>query len=130
MVTADAIARVSIDAGDQRRLSADPFPFCCSSLKVNPEADIEIVSKVSGLSLSGDEDHLDINNNNCTVVSDNDYECSSKSSTLDDQDSLVDAQIDQSLPVSHGECSKAIQHWLEQRLKHGFTIEEREAYIR
>jgi hypothetical protein len=131
MVTADAIARASIDAGDQRRPSSDPFPFSCSILKTNAEEENanQIDSGLIKLTLSGDETHVDLNNNNCTVSDCNDYEYSTKSSVSDDEES-VDAEIDQNAAELSLECSHQIQQWLEKRLKHGFTIEEREAYVR
>ena len=126
MVSADAVARASIDAGDQRRLSADPFPYCCSSTLLPSGVEEEPIND-STVSLNENKLHIDLNNNNLNIPEEcEEHEWLSPPSTPEDvQDDTQSAEVAQS-----ADCAQEILHWLEKRLKLGFTMEERGAYVR
>jgi hypothetical protein len=120
MVSKDAVARASIDDGDQRRISANIFAagdMQCQSCG-------ELKNAVQS-SLSFGDFLQDLNNNNLS------------------RDELEDEKNVENIERSYEEAQKGeeeqgrkkkkcqrVRQWLENRLKNGFTSDETEPYIR
>jgi hypothetical protein len=121
MVSKDAVARASIDDGDQRRLSANifaPGDIKCQSCG-------ELKNAVQS-SLSFGDFLQDLNNNN---LSRDELEDQNKVENI--QRSYEEDQIEEE--EKEGRKKKqcqSVRQWLENRLKNRFTSEETEPYIR
>jgi hypothetical protein len=134
MVLADAVARASIDAGDQRRLSADLFGCCYS---VTPTGEPE--PKSCELGTFKDQGRvLDINNNYKISAAEEDSEDSLQASPSSEEGRSLyeDDQKERREELGRKEeerkaaCVQNILSWLENRMKNGFTNPETQDYVR
>lgn len=151
---ADAVARASIDAGDQRQLSdSDLFPYCCPATPAAAAATIiipepppydDLQTSLPALDLddaaADDTDDakdgsvtVDINNNNTCERSETEEEREEQSLRLsvESEDTTADQSEAELLEAKRrSRQGRDILLWLEQRLKFGFTGAETAAFVR
>ncbi len=120
MVSKDAVARASIDDGDQRRLSANIFAAGDIQCQSCGELNAAVQS-----SLSFGDFLQDLNNNN---LSRDEFEDEKKVENI--ERSYEEAQKGEEKEGRKKIKFQTVRQWLENRLKNGFTSEETEPYIR
>jgi hypothetical protein len=121
MVSKDAVARASIDDGDQRRLSANIFnagDMQCQSCG-------ELKNAVQS-SLSFGDFLQDLNNN---TLSRAELEDEKKVDNIEGIYAEDQTEEEKELDRKKKQC-QSVRQWLENRLKNGFTSDETEPYIR
>jgi hypothetical protein len=120
MVSKDAVARASIDDGDQRRLSANIF----AASAIECQSCGELKSAVQS-SLSFGDFLQDLNNNN--LIRD-ELEDEKKVENIEGR--YAEDQTEEELEGRKKKQCQTVRQWLENRLKNGFTSDETEPYIR
>jgi hypothetical protein len=118
MVSKDAVARASIDDGDQRRLSANIF----TAGDIECQSCGELKNAVQS-SLSFGDFLQDLNNNNLSKAELEDGRVENI------EGSYKEELIEERQASKKKHCQK-VRQWLENRLKNGFTSDETEPYIR
>jgi hypothetical protein len=121
MVSKDAVARASIDDGDQRRLSANIFAAGDMQCQSCGELNAAVHA-----SLSFGDFLQDLNNNN---LSRDDFEEEKKAENIEGRYVEDQTEEKEELGRKKKQC-QTVRQWLENRLKNGFTSDETEPYIR
>jgi hypothetical protein len=121
MVSKDAVARASIDDGDQRRLSANIF----AAGDIQCQSCGELKSAVQS-SLSFGDFLQDSNNNN---LSRDELEDEKKVENIEGR--YAEDQTEEEEKEGRKKIKfQTVRQWLKNRLKNGFTSDETEPYIR